>query len=235
MKRQRRPVQREIAFPETWGGRRKGAGRKPQGKQRQGPPHRSRPALASKYPVHVTMRVVPGLGSLRAKGRYQVVKKALRQGCDRGDFRLVEYSVQSNHLHCVCEAHHAKSLGNGVRALAIRIARAVNGFNQRKGTVFGERYHARILRTPREVRNCLCYVLQNFKHHARRAGRKVARDEIDMLSSASWFKGYRPRPTVRVAGPSPVAEATTWLLKTGWWKHHEKIRPSEVPRGNSPR
>ena len=53
-----------------WGGKRKGAGRKPlvPRKPGQGPgvTHVKRPELASHYPVHVTIKVVEGLPSLRS-------------------------------------------------------------------------------------------------------------------------------------------------------------------------
>ncbi len=179
------------------------------------------------------MRIVRGLGSLRHKPRYRVVKDALHAGACRENFRLVEYSIQANHLHCICEAGDAKSLSNGVRALTIRIARAVNRQAGRHGKVFAERFHARSLRTPQEIRNCLVYVLHNFKRHAKQAGRRFNPHEIDLMSSASWFEGFSRRLGRRLMGPRPVPKPTTWLLKTGWLKHTELIHPSEVPRAKT--
>ncbi len=54
------------------------------------------------------------------------------------------------------------------------------------GGVWAERYHARSLRTPREVRNAIVYVLMNAKKHLRHA----PREGIDMMSSAPWFDGF---------------------------------------------
>jgi hypothetical protein len=42
-----------------------------------------------------------------------------------------------------------------VRGLVIRVAKAVNRALARHGRIWGDRFHSRILRTPREVRNAL--------------------------------------------------------------------------------
>ncbi len=231
-KTRRRPTQRRLDLrikPRGHGGWRPGAGRKRQPGRRPAP-HRGRAAHNHRLPVHVTMRIVRGLGTLRDKPRYRVVKDALHAGASRSDFRLVEYSIQANHLHCICEADDARSLSNGVRALTIRIARAVNRHAGRRGKVFAERFHARPLRTPQEIRNCLVYVLHNFKRHAKQAGRRFNPHEIDLMSSASWFEGFSRRLGTKLTGPRPVPKPMTWLLRTGWLKHTKPIHPCEVPR-----
>jgi putative transposase len=112
----------------------------------------------------VTMRVIEGLGSLRAQKVSGSVGKAIRAGKERTGFRIVHFSIQSNHLHFIVEASGTQELAAGIKGLAVRIAHAVNKALGRKGKVFPHRYHARALRTPREVRNAIRYVLANFKH-----------------------------------------------------------------------
>ncbi len=95
--------------------------------------------------------------------------------CERDDFRLVHYSLQGNHAHLIVEANDADALGRGMKAVGARLARAVNQIFDRSGPVLADRYHARVLRTPREVRNAIAYVLLNARRHAERAGRTLAR------------------------------------------------------------
>ncbi|MCC6751226.1 MAG: hypothetical protein IT371_26475 [Deltaproteobacteria bacterium] len=64
-----------------WGGKRKGAGRKKQ--PGSGLPHRMRPLLASRFPVHVTMKVVSDLPNLRAKPQLRLIEGAFRAGLAR--------------------------------------------------------------------------------------------------------------------------------------------------------
>ena len=73
--------------------------------------------------------------------------------------------------------------------------------------MIGDRYHHRWLRTPREVRNAIGYVLHNARKHL---GGVPGR--IDPASSGRWFWG--------VATDSPaVALPRFWLSRSGWRRH----------------
>ena len=195
--------------PRTWGGARAGAGR-PGGTRRQ-VPHRRRSPHQPRHPVHVTLRVRAALPSLRGALVFRAVRGALAAASRRG-FRIVEFSVQSNHIHLLVEADDRVRLSRGLQGLEIRIARAVNRMLHRRGTFWAGRYHARALASPREVRNALVYVLQNGAKHAACGG------GLDPCSSAAWFAGWiRPRP--RPVHPAPVAPPQTWLARVGWRRH----------------
>jgi REP element-mobilizing transposase RayT len=203
----------QFAFPNGWGGRRKGAGPKPRG-ERPGVSHRARAPLAARFPVEVTMRVKPGLPSLRGLREHAALRAAIMAGCERGGFRLVHYSVQSNHLHLIVEGSCRTTLSRGLQGLAIRMARALNRLWRRLGGVFADRYHDRILRSPREVWNALRYVLNNARKH----GAWSSRTRPDPLSSSAWFDGWCER-SPEPAESSPTARAHTWLLRVGWRFH----------------
>lgn len=212
-KRVGRSKQAQFAFPNGWGGRRKGAGPEPRG-ERPGVSHRGRAPLAARFPVEVTMRVKQGLPSLRGLREHAALRAAIIAGCERGGFRLVHYSVQSNHLHLIVEGSCRNALSRGLQGLAIRMARALNRLWRRLGSVFADRYHDRILRSPREVWNALRYVLNNARKH----GAWSSHTRLDPLSSSAWFDGWRERPP-ECAASSPIALARTWLLRVGWRFH----------------
>jgi putative transposase len=199
--------------PTGHGGWRPGAGR-PRGRTKPG--HVARERFAARYPLHVTLRVVDGV-TLR---REPVVRVVL-----------------GNHLHLVVEAAGPEALARGMQGLMVRLARRVNESLGRTGKLFADRYHARPLRTPREVRNVLRYVLLNARHHAAERGQKLASHWIDPYSSALWFAGWRDRirtdaPWLRplLKQPRPTAEAKTWLLATGW-RRHGLLAFDDVPGG----
>src|ERR1043166_548524 len=190
-----------IPKPKTgWGGARKGAGRP---KTRSGVAHDRRPFHDAKKPVHVTVRVVKRVGSLRrwrvAKvigDRMREVANAERFAQRRRTFRVVEFSILGDHLHLIVEATAARAMSRGVQGLLLMIARLVNRRLQRRGKLFADRYHARELGPPREVRNAVGYALANQAHHDHalpEPGTEVV-NGIDPLSSARWFNGWKESP-----------------------------------------
>jgi hypothetical protein len=224
-----RRAQLDLGLSERcgWGGRRAGAGRKPGLERRV--PHRRRDGVAARFPAHVTVKLLPGLATLRSVPLVRALERSFAATSDRGDFHLVHYALQATHAHLLVEATDANALARGMMAVGARLARALNRVYGHRGRVLAERFHARMLRTPREVRNALAYVLLNARRHARRLWQGL---RVDPASSGRWFDGWRRRPLVDSARVNvmPVARARTWLLATGW-RRHGLIDPDEVPGG----
>ena len=162
--------------------------------------------------MHVTMRARRDLWSLRGL-LFPSVRASVARASNAG-FRVVQFSVRRDHVHLIVEGADRERVMRGVTGLAVRIAKAVNGAMHRRGAVWDDRYHARALRTPREVRNALAYVLLNWRKHMRDARSVV----VDRCSSGAWFDGWRERPAM-IDEESPVAEPNTWLAKLGWRRH----------------
>jgi REP element-mobilizing transposase RayT len=156
-------------------------------------------------------------------------ERAVRAISRRSDFRVIHYSLQNDHVHLLVEAASARSLGNGMKSLGARLARAVNRVFDRRGAVLDGRYHHRALGTPREVRAALAYVLLNARKHAgeRAAAARIPGLSIDPASSGRWFDGWAVPPAPPTDDPV-VARPRTWLLRTGW-QRHGLIRADEIP------
>ena len=232
-RRKRGPAPKQLELPlRRHGGARKGAGRKPKNGIAAGVHHDRRGALAARHPAHVTMKLRSGLPRLRQKAEHEALRSAFTKGKERFGLRLTHYVVLNDHIHLVVEAADRNSLRRGIQGLAVRIARALNKLWQRQGKVFADRYHDRVLKTPREVKNVLAYVMGNAKKHAAE-GRMVRQPHpIDEFSSAPWFDGWRESFTVRGIDVivRPVTPARTWLLATGWRRHGLlSIEPSASP------
>src|SRR5262245_19197664 len=214
------------------GGPRVGAGR-PRGR-RSVVYHVRRDALSNECPVHVTLRVRTGIGSLRTRTFVRVLKSSLREARERDRARVVHFSVQRDHLHLILEATDKRALGSAMKSIATRVARCVQRVFRRAGPVLLGRYHVRALRTPREVRNAIAYVLLNArKHWAERTG-GAPPVRLDTASSGACFSGWSRRlQPLSSREPPCTAEPRTWLLRVGW-RLHGLIDPAEVPgwRGN---
>jgi putative transposase len=223
------PQQRTFDF-RTWGGKRAGAGRKPT-LARAGVPHSARPAHTKRHPVHVTLRAVRRLPSLRKQRVFLEMRRALAR-TKRDWFRVVHFSVQIDHVHLLVEADDKGGLSRGLSGAVVRLARAVNRVLERRGSIWADRYHARALATPREVRHALVYVLSNWQKHVPGA------NGLDVCSSAWLFDGWKVPPGVgpprgwiaagHEANEAPVAAPQTWLARTGW-RRHGLISPNERP------
>jgi REP element-mobilizing transposase RayT len=200
------------------------------------------------------VKVRPDVPSLRDGRLVRELERSFARACDRGDFRLAHYSIQSNHLHLIVEARDAQALGRGMKALGSRLARAVNQVFGRRGPVLLDRFHHVVLKTPTQVRNALRYVLLNARRHARsgrtgRSGRsggktapasRAARGQalgvqIDPASSGRWFDGWRLSAQALVArararpgaAVCAIAAPRSWLLDTGWRRAGPRLDPGE--------
>jgi hypothetical protein len=151
------------------------------------------------------------------------------EASERGEFRVVHYSLQRDHVHLIVEASGCQALGRGMKSIGARLARAVNRVFRRSGPVLLGRYHVRALVTPREVRNALAYVLLNARRHWKQMTGTAPRVQLDEASSGRWFDGWRRVPRGPTdSGPCEIAEARTWLLSRGW-RRHGRVDPSEIP------
>ena len=254
----KRHVQQDLRFPDKNGqgrGRRKGdkrgkkPGRKPKGK-RAGSPHTTRPELKPRFPVHVVLRVHPEVGSLRKRHMYRALRAAtiavaLRElhFAEDGAFRIVHISIQRTHVHLIVEADHKVALSSGMQGFQISAAKHINrAFSERadlarrrRGTVFPDRFHQEIIKSPRQARHALSYVLNNWrKHHEDYA--RTARDwNVDPFSTGVLFAGWKAREDAALMwrwrdtyDPLVVYLPQTWLLREGWRKHGS-IAFDEVP------
>jgi REP element-mobilizing transposase RayT len=199
--RRRRRGQLGFEF-RTWGGKRRGAGRKPAG-TRAGVPHRPRPEWARRLPVHVTVRMAPEVYNLRSRRSFRAIELALRLGADRFEVRITSFSVQGNHIHLLVEAPSRVALARAVKGFSVRVAKGLNKMMQRKGRVLGDRYHAHVLRTPSEVLRAIVYIRDNAKQHAAARGEHYSAGYIDPYSSAG-------------APMLALPAAQTWLLRESW-------------------
>jgi hypothetical protein len=122
-----------------------------------------------------------------------------------------------NHLHLGIEVRSTAELSRGVQGLAIRLAKALNKLWQRRGTVFLERFHARMAEGISAIRRVLVYVLNNARKH----GVRLPRGVPDPYSSGPWVPYWRAQPgrpgPEPPAEPSPVAEIRDLGLVMATW------------------
>ena len=181
--------------------RRRQGGRPKKPAAERGVSHAARPGHRHRHPVHVTVRVAAGMPSLRDGKVFPTVRRVLQKAAHKFGqmFRIVEYSVQSHHVHLVVEAANARELSRGMQGFGIRLAKNLNLRLERRGRVLSDRYHARTLRTPTQALNALRYVRQNTHLHRWRGGQR-----------ASWNPD--PCSTAADVAREKLPASTCWLL-----------------------
>jgi REP element-mobilizing transposase RayT len=261
----KRHVQLLIRWPNASGdvrGRKREA--KPRGKAKvgrprkpgAGVPHVKRPPIKAREPLHITIRVERDVGRLRTRAAYVAIREAAIAVLARDNFRIVHLSIEGTHVHLLVEAQDRDALTRGMRAFEISAAKHLNaaatkagGWWERKrlarlglalparrrGRVFTDRYHEEVIRTPRQARHALAYVLNNWRRH-REDKRPVARGwTIDPFATGWAFDGWKERADTPFAfrvretyKPIPVWLPKTWLLREGW-RMYGLIGVREVP------
>lgn len=181
---------------EKRGGKRRRAGRKPNGVE-AGAPHLTRERFERTLPVHVTIKMAEHVYNLRARRCFSLVARALGAAAERFGVRIVQFAVLGNHVHLVVEASSNEALSTAMKGFAVRVARGLNRVMSRRGRVVGDRYRAHLLRNPTETRRVLRYVRTNAARHG-----LVAHGTKDAFTS----------PVVEVPLPLPK----TWMLNDGW-------------------
>lgn len=137
-----------------WGGRRPGSGRKQL--HSKGVAHRTREEVRPRTPLHINFKF---RASIRNKNCLRLLKRAIINARSHG-LRIIHYSLQSNHIHLIVESENNEVLTRGMRSLTVTFAKGL-----KKGRVQIERYHLHVLKTLRETRNAVQYVLFNQQKH----------------------------------------------------------------------
>ena len=169
-------------------------------------PHRRRPKVKNDA-LHVTMHLLDGRPSMRSPRGHGLVQRSIQESQERFGCRVVQYAALSNHLHLIIEAENEARLAQAMKGLKVRIARALNRLWGRAGSIFRERFFARVLTGLWEVKRALRYVLLNARKH----GIPIPKDTPDPCSSGPWYSYWLGAWEPWSAG-SPVVRGRTLYL-----------------------
>jgi REP element-mobilizing transposase RayT len=182
------------------------------------------------HALHVTLRVAAAIGSLRKRKMYQAMREATVVTAVRERIRIVHISLQRDHVHLLIEAENKQLLARGMQGFQISAARHINtmlgdGVRRRRGSVFSDRYHLEVIRTPRHARHVLAYVLANWKKHGEDRDGLASTWLVDPFSSGISFPDWHELedkhvmwPIRATYDPLMVRRPASWLLREGWMR-----------------
>jgi len=211
---------------------------------RAGSPHKKRPTLDARNPLHIVLRAIALVRSLRRRDIYKAVRWATIIAAKHEGFRIVHLSLQRTHVHLLVEADSKEALARGMQAFQISAAKLINAAIskkkdvRRRGSVFPDRYHQEIIKTPKQARHALAYVLNNWRKHREDGGELSKTWLVDPFSTGVLFNGWKELESHDVMwkwrdtyDPMIVWLPKTWLLREGW-RRHGLIGAREVPSAN---
>lgn len=189
------------------GGRRPGSGRKRI--HSRGVAHRTREKMSSRPPLHINFKFRT---NIRNKTCLKNLKRAILNSRRQG-LRVLHCSLQSNHVHLIVEAETNTLLTKGMRSLTVTFAKGL-----KKGRVQLERYHLHVLRTLRETKNALHYVLFNKQKHEK--GTCTSIDEYTSLlalnDALKWIRSFAVKRGILINVERcdwELDEGRSWLSK----------------------
>lgn len=138
------------------GGRREGSGRRRI--HSKGVAHRIREKVNYRTPLHINFKYRT---SIKNKQCLKLLKRAIVNARSHG-LRINHFSMQSNHIHLIVEAESNEILTRGMRSLTITFAKGM-----KKGRIQLERYHLQVLKSLRQTKHALQYVLFNKQKHGK--------------------------------------------------------------------
>lgn len=142
----------------------KGAGRK--AKVDKGIRHTKREEFFRPSSLHLTIKVRKTSAEIKSKAVLKVLHRAILRARSKG-LRMIHYTLEYDHVHLLVEASSNQQLHSGMQAFGICFAKGINKVKGRKGNVYKHRYHLHLLRSAREVKNVLHYILKNGIKHGR--------------------------------------------------------------------
>jgi putative transposase len=206
--------QLEFKKVKGWGGKRKSAGRK---NRTSTVNHMKREKVEAKFPIHITIKLKKGVVSLRGPKMVAAFKASLQKAKKRG-LKVIHFALETNHAHLFAESDGNHQLRSGMASFGSCFGKAARRVTGGKGSVFQGRYHLQVLKSPRQTKNAMAYVLLNHSKH------QGAKPYADHMSSAAFFGDWRALlgERYRVDQPLPrpefLAKPSSWLARDGWRK-----------------
>jgi len=150
----------------THGGRRPKAGRKRI--HSRGVAHEKREKVRLYTPLHINFKYKL---TVKNKEGLKALHKAIKNARSHG-LRIIHFSLQHNHVHLIVVAATNSILTKGMRSLTITMSKIIG-----QGRIQVQRYHLHVLKSRREAKNAIHYVLFNEKKH-------TGKMKIDSYSTA---------------------------------------------------
>lgn len=126
--------------------------------------HTSREEIFKPSPLHLTVKLKRA--DIQNKVVLRILKHAIYRSRLQG-LRVIHFSLEHNHVHLYAECESNFVLGKAMKAFGVTFVRRVNKLKKIKGQLYKYRYHLRVLKSARDAKNVINYILKNGIKHGR--------------------------------------------------------------------
>lgn len=140
----------------------KGAGRP--AKHDAGIRHTSKPLIKNPTSLHLTIKVKAIKADIKNKIILHMLKRAILNARRQG-LKVIHFSLEYDHIHLLIEADNNQTLGKGMKAFGVTIAKKINKFRGLMGAVYKHRYHFRRIESSKQLKNVMKYIFSNGVKH----------------------------------------------------------------------
>ena len=126
--------------------------------------HTSREFISRPSALHLTVKLKRA--DIQNKVILRILKHAIYRSRLQG-IRIVHFTLEHDHVHLYAECGSNLVLAKGMKAFGVTLVKGINKLKRSKGTLYKYRFHLRILKTPRDAKNVINYILKNGIKHRR--------------------------------------------------------------------
>lgn len=149
--------------------------------------HIARDKVTRNTSLHLTIKIERVKAGLKnkdvVKQLHESIKKARKMG-----LRVIHYTLEFDHLHLLVETDNNDQLSKGMQSFGISFSKGINKIKQEAGKVYKTRYHFRKLKTPKEIKNVIHYILGNSIKHSKKGS--ILSPYNSAVIAGSYFSGF---------------------------------------------
>ena len=126
--------------------------------------HTSRALISRPSALHLTIKLKKA--DIQNKVVLRILKHAIFRSRLQG-LKVIHFSLEYDHVHLYVECGDNHVLGKSMKAFGVSFVKGINKYKKSLGSLYKYRYHLHIIKSAREAKNVINYILKNGIKHGR--------------------------------------------------------------------
>lgn len=153
--------------------------------------HTERELITKLTSLHLTIKIERAKAGLKNKSVLSLLHKAIKKARLAG-LAIIHYTLEYDHVHLLAEVRDNQTLGKGMQSFGITFSKGINKLQAAKGKVFKTRYHLRKLKSSKEIKNVVGYILGNDVKHKSTSFLNTFNSLPALKNISEHYPGFEP-------------------------------------------